>query len=203
MELGGTPLVRRSIDNLARAGVERAVVTIPAGYGAEFDVALLGAEIPVLCVVGGARRQDSVRLGLAALRSGPHSIVLVHDAARPLVQSAVVDRVVNALVAGADAVVTALPVVDSIREVTADGSVVVNRSRLRSVQTPQGFRLGVLMDAHRHVHDQDVEVTDDAAACEAFGVPVTIVDGHRNTLKITEPIDLLLAEAILAAEGAP
>lgn len=204
VELDGTSLVRRCVDNLARAGVDRVVVTIPEGQEDAFSVALSGADVPVLCVVGGARRQDSVRMGLFAL--GPtneHTFILVQDAARPLILPDVVNRVVAALAAGAEAVVPTLPVVDSIREALRDTSQVVDRSRLRAVQTPQGFRRETLERAHLHIHHHDIDVADDAAACEAVGVSVGLVEGHRHMLKITEPIDLLLAEAILAAEGTP
>ncbi len=203
VELDGTTLVRRCIDFLADAGVHRAVVTIPTGMQETFDDALSGARIPVCCVVGGDRRQDSVRQAITLLED-EHSatIVLVHDAARPLVPSEVVDRVVAAVARGADAVVPTVPVVDSVREVFPGGSAVVDRSRLRAVQTPQGFRLGVLTDAHRHVEDGGIDVTDDAAACERMGVGVFLVEGHSHGFKITEPIDMLLAESILAAGGA-
>jgi len=190
------------VDNLADAGVERVVVTIPVGLESSFAEALKGVAIPVLCVVGGRRRQDSVRLGLRSLGEMEDTTsVLVHDAARPLVPTAVVTRVVSALRTGARAVVPALQVMDSIREVSGDSSAVVDRARLRAVQTPQGFGLGTLRDAHEHVAESGIEVTDDAAACEAMGVPVVLVDGDRRSLKITEAIDLLLAEAILSAEG--
>ena len=202
MPLAGVPLVRRCVDNLADAGVERVVVTIPVGLESSFAEALKGVAIPVLCVVGGQRRQDSVRLGLRSLGEMEDTTsVLVHDAARPLVPTAVVTRVVSALRTGARAVVPALQVMDSIREVSGDSSAVVDRARLRAVQTPQGFGLGTLRDAHEHVAESGIEVTDDAAACEAMGVPVVLVDGDRRSLKITESIDLLLAEAILSAEG--
>ena len=200
--LAGVPLVRRCVENLADAGVSRVVVTIPTGLELSFSEALEGVTIPVLCVVGGQRRQDSVRLGLRALGElADTTSVLVHDAARPLTPTSVVTRVVSALGAGARAVVPALPVMDSIREVSGDSSAVVDRSLLRAVQTPQGFELGTLRDAHEHVAESGIEVTDDAAACEAVGVPVMLVDGDRRSLKITEAVDLLLAEAILSAEG--
>lgn len=204
VELDGVSLVRRCVDNLASAGVGHVVVMIPMGQQAAFEAALEGASIPVMCVIGGVRRQDSVRLGVAAIEpDNDETVVLVHDAARPLVRGDVVERVVDAVESGADAVVPTLPVVDSIRLATSGISQVVDRSHLRAVQTPQGFRLGTLRDAHRHIDDQGLEVTDDAAACEAIGVPVVLVDGHRHTLKVTEPVDLLVAQAILAGEEHP
>ncbi|MEO7588607.1 MAG: 2-C-methyl-D-erythritol 4-phosphate cytidylyltransferase [Arachnia sp.] len=202
VELDGVPLVRRCVDNLAVAGVGFVVVTIPAGCEAEFALALDGADARVTCVVGGSRRQDSVAIGLRALAGLPgESLVLVHDAARPFVPAEAVHRVLQALLDGAVAVVPTLAVVDSIRQSCAGGSTVVDRSALRAVQTPQGFRLGDLARAHDHINRSGIEVTDDAAACEALGLPVVLVDGHRHAFKITEPFDMLLAGAILAAEG--
>ncbi len=200
--LSGTSLVRRCVDNLAEAGVERVVVTIPLGMDQPFSAALDGAAIPVTIVVGGQRRQDSVRMGLQSLSGmADFTSVLVHDAARPLVPATVIHRVVGALRSGARAVVPVLPVMDSIRETSGDSSQVVDRSSLRAVQTPQGFRLTTLREAHDHVEQSRLEITDDAAACEAMGVDVVLVDGDRRALKVTEPIDLLVAEAILAGEG--
>lgn len=202
MPLAGIALVRRSVDNFAEAGVQRAVVTIPSGLESSFVEALEGATIPVTCVVGGHRRQDSVRLALDALTGLEDATsVLVHDAARPLVPPTVVSRVVGALRAGALAVVPTLAVVDSIRQFSGESSVVVDRARLRAVQTPQGFAFGTLRDAHEHVDAAGMDVTDDAAACEAMGVAVVLVEGDRLCLKVTDPIDLLLAEAILSSEG--
>ena len=191
-------LVRRSVDAMADAGIQQVVVTIPAGMAAEFDGVLAGARVPVRTQVGGATRQESVRLGLEALDAPADAVVLVHDAARALVPPAVVERVAAAILDGAEAAIPVLPVVDSIRRVTDDGSVVVDRAPLRAVQTPQGARVGSLLRAHERCAVDGVEVTDDAAACEIAGLRVTLVEGHRDALKITEPIDLILAEAILA-----
>ncbi len=200
--LAGIPLVRRCVDNLASAGVQRVVVTVPSALEPDFAEALEGAAMPVSCVVGGHRRQDSVRLGLQALGELPDTAhVLVHDAARPLIPAAVSGRVVSALRLGGRAVVPAIPVVDSIRKATGNSSVVVDRARLRAVQTPQGFEVGTLRRAHDHVAESGIEVTDDAAACEAMGVEVVLVEGDQRSLKITEPLDLVVAEAILSAEG--
>ena len=198
VEVGGVALVRRSVDALADAGVQQVVVTIPAGMAAEFDGVLAGARVRVRTQVGGAIRQESVRLGLEALDAPADAVVLVHDAARALVPPDVVERVAAAILDGAEAAIPVLPVVDSIRRVTDDGSVVVDRAPLRAVQTPQGARVGPLLRAHERCAVDGVEVTDDAAACEVAGLRVTLVEGHRDALKITEPIDLILAEAILA-----
>jgi 2-C-methyl-D-erythritol 4-phosphate cytidylyltransferase len=122
-------------------------------------------------------------------------VVLVHDAARPLVPADVVRGVVAAVRAGAAAVIPVVPVSDTIRQVTEAGSVVVDRSGLRAVQTPQGFAREALIRSHGTA--AGLEFTDDAAVCEACGYEVVLVPGSREALKITEPYDLYVAEAIV------
>jgi 2-C-methyl-D-erythritol 4-phosphate cytidylyltransferase len=123
-------------------------------------------------------------------------LVLVHDAARCLVPPAVVEAVVAALRAGAPAVVPVLPVGDTIKQVDAAGGVVrtVPRAALRAVQTPQGFARDVLERAHR---TGAPGATDDASLVEALGLPVATVAGAEEAFKVTRPLDLLLAEAVL------
>jgi 2-C-methyl-D-erythritol 4-phosphate cytidylyltransferase len=116
-------------------------------------------------------------------------VVLVHDGARPLADTALFSRVIAAVRAGADAVVPVVPVVDTIRSL--DGGA-VDRSRLVAVQTPQGFRAEALRAAHRG----GGEATDDATLVEAIGGKVVLVDGDRRNLKITEPDDLVVARAL-------
>jgi 2-C-methyl-D-erythritol 4-phosphate cytidylyltransferase len=195
----GRPLVRHGLEALAAGGVDHAVVVIARGTESAFETALADAPIPTAYVIGGERRQDSVRAGLKAIAGDPDTAgcryVLVHDAARPLVPPAVVARVIDALVGGAGAVV---PVVDSIRSVNGSGgSQVVDRAVLRAVQTPQGFPVDVLDEALARAADAGREVSDDATAAEAIGVPVVLVDGSADALKITGPADLAIAEAIL------
>lgn len=196
VELDSVPLVRRAVDVLLAGGVSEVVVTHPVGHEEAFRLALAGT--PARLVPGGASRQESVRLGLAGLLADDDAVVLVHDAARALVPAEVVRGVADAVLGGADAAVPVLPVVDSIRRVDETGSVVVDRAPLRAVQTPQGARLGVLREAHERVRRDGVEVTDDAAVCEYSGHRVTLVPGHRDAMKITEPVDLVLASALLA-----
>lgn len=199
-ELAGVPLVRLSVDALAAGGCDRAVVVVSTGDEAAFAAALDGADLPVDLVVGGARRQDSVAAGLAAAADA--AIVLVHDAARPLVPPSVVAKVIEAVRAGADAVVPVVEVVDSLRQVAADGSsCVLDRAGVRAVQTPQGFTRAALVAGHERVVESGVEVTDDAAACELAGYRVALVPGSSAALKITRPADLLIAERILAGES--
>lgn len=146
-------------------------------------------------VAGGAERGDSVAAGLAAL-SGEVGVVLVHDAARCLAPGSLFDRVVAAVQAGAPAVVPGLPVVDTIKEVDESGHVVgtPDRTRLRAVQTPQGFQRDVLERAHA----VSSEATDDAGLVERLGERVLVVDGDALALKVTTPGDLETAARILA-----
>lgn len=197
--LQGRALVAHAVERLAAGGVQRAVVTIPADARAAFTEALAAAPIPTELVVGGAERQESVERGLAAI--GAAGIVLVHDAARALVPAEVVSAVITAIAAGAEVVTPVVPVTDSIRQLDGAASRVIDRSGLRAVQTPQGFNLEVLRAAHAEGRRQGWAATDDAGLCELAGQRVTLVDGSPLAFKITAPLDLTLAEAILA--GAP
>jgi 2-C-methyl-D-erythritol 4-phosphate cytidylyltransferase len=152
-------------------------------------------EVPVMVVAGGSERGDSVAAGLAALSAGVE-VVLVHDAARCLTPVGVFDRVIEAVRSGAPAVVPGLAVVDTVKEVDESGAVVrtPDRSRLRAVQTPQGFRRDVLLRAHA-LPDS---ATDDAALVERLGEVVLVVDGDPQALKVTTADDLDAAARILA-----
>jgi 2-C-methyl-D-erythritol 4-phosphate cytidylyltransferase len=193
--------------------VDLVVVAAPPDGVAEVRSLLamydFGAEVMV--VAGGAERQDSVARALEALPADV-GVVLVHDAARPLAPSELVDAVAGAVLAGHLAVVPGLPVTDTIKRVdslapnattatTASFPVAepvtqtVSRADLRSIQTPQGFDRGVLAKAHAAA---DAVATDDAGLVERLGLPVVVVQGSAEAFKITRPIDLLLAEAVLA-----
>lgn len=198
VELGGMSLVRRSVLAMRSGGVGTVVVTVPDGQVTVFEAALTGID-DVVCTLGGPERQDSVRLGLQTLAElvPDDAVVLVHDAARPLVPAEVVRAVAAAVADGADVVIPVVPVHDSIRQVNGEGSAIVDRGTLRAIQTPQGARLGALLAAHQHVHRNRLVITDDASALEAVGCAVTLVPGHHDSLKITEKLDLALAQGIL------
>jgi 2-C-methyl-D-erythritol 4-phosphate cytidylyltransferase len=199
--LGGVPMLVHAVRALAAApDVGLVVVAAPPGrldatreLLAEDD---LGAELAV--VAGGATRRESVRAALAALPSEV-TVVLVHDAARPLVPASLVESVAAAVRDGAVAVVPGQPVPDTIKQVEGDVVIAtVDRTRLRAVQTPQGFDRAVLERAHSAHDVEGPDVTDDAAMVEALGLPVRVVPGHEEAFKVTRPLDLLLAEAVLA-----
>ena len=200
--LAGQPILLHAIRNLATArDIDVIVVAVPEDAVDESRGLLAGIELPITIVSGGETRQDSVARALLAL-APEVDVVLVHDAARPLVPADVVDRVANAVRAGAPAVIPTLGVVDTIKEVDADGVVraTLDRARLRAVQTPQGFARDVLQRAHASSDGGDA--TDDAGLVERMGVDVQTVAGHEEAFKITRPLDLVLAEAILARRRA-
>lgn len=206
-EVGGVPMLTLAVRALAAARlVDVVVVAAPPD-----DVAavrrLLDAErldAAVVVVAGGAARQDSVLRGLQMLPDDV-DVVLVHDAARPLVPVGLVDAVADAVRRGAPAVVPGLPVVDTVKRVRPDGTVAatVDRAALVAVQTPQGFRRDVLAAAHRAAIDAAADrpgpATDDAGLVERLGLPVVVVPGSDEAFKVTRPLDLALAETLLAA----
>jgi 2-C-methyl-D-erythritol 4-phosphate cytidylyltransferase len=196
-ELAGEPLLVHAVRRLSVApSVGQIVVAAPAG-DVEAVCALLGPVAGVTVVAGGASRQASVAAALAAADPG-FGIVLVHDAARALAPPELVERVAGAVRGGLPAVIPVLPVVDTIKQVDDAGRVVgtVDRAVLRAVQTPQGFRRDVLTAAHAAAVD---EHTDDAGLAEKLGVAVHTVPGDEAALKITRPLDLTIAAAILGS----
>lgn len=204
--LAGVPMLVRAVHSVAQSpSVDLVIVVAPPESVPEVRSLLpedqLGAVVSV--VAGGATRQESVRIGLTALPAEAE-IVLVHDAARPLVPVELVDAVVAAVRDGADAVVPGLPVADTVKAVDAGELVTetLDRATLRNVQTPQGFRRAVLEDAHAKAADGPQDSTDDAGLVERLGLPVLVVRGHEEAFKVTRPLDLLLAEALVARHRA-
>ncbi|MGR4850439.1 2-C-methyl-D-erythritol 4-phosphate cytidylyltransferase [Streptomyces sp. LARHCF252] len=205
--LSGTPMLIHAVRALAASrAVSLVVVVAPPDGAAEvrslLDAYALPERTDFLVVPGGQTRQESVKLGLDALPSG-HDIVLVHDAARPLVPVDTVDAVIEAVRDGAPAVVPALPLADTVKQVEparAPGEpepvvATPERALLRAVQTPQGFDRATLVRAHETVTG---EVTDDAGMVERLGLTVVAVPGHEEAFKVTRPLDLVLSEAVLA-----
>jgi len=154
------------------------------------------SKVTAICP-GGRRRQDSVRCGLQALP--PCRWLLVHDGARPLVTTDLIERALAEAEEGG-AAVPALPIADTVKEAEPDGLVTrtLDRRRLWAVQTPQAFRYDLLFRAHQEV---TTDVTDDAAMLEALGLPVKLFPGSPLNLKVTTPQDLRLAEALLQARS--
>jgi 2-C-methyl-D-erythritol 4-phosphate cytidylyltransferase/2-C-methyl-D-erythritol 2,4-cyclodiphosphate synthase len=189
IQLGDRTLLEHAVSSLA-AVVDQIVVTAPAGYEDQIR-SLVGDAVTV--VTGGATRSDSVRAGLAAIEGA--EFVLVHDAARALATRELAARVVAALKAGDVAVVPALPVVDTLHNVDANGYVLnaVDRAPLRRIQTPQGFSYSVLHEIHEVAQD----ATDDSTLALNAGHKVRVIDGEDRALKITTPSDLATALTFL------
>ena len=199
VRLGGRSLLRRSVALFAaHPRISRVVAVVIDIEEARAD---LGADAEGVAVVrGGAERQDSVRLGLFA--AGEADLVLVHDAARPLVTRAIIDAVIEASREGG-AAVPAVPVADTVKRLRSDGSVLetVPREDLRLAQTPQAFRADLLRAAYEAAERDGVRGTDDASLVERIGARVAVVPGSTRNLKITSPGDLAIALALLRAEG--
>ncbi len=200
LSLDGQPLLRRAIEAFrghpAVGGVQ--VVYQPA-HRDLYDRAVAGLGLPEP-VPGGATRQESGRLGLERLAESPAGApdyVLIHDAARPLVDAGTISRVVAAL-ERAPAAVAAVQVIDTLKK-GVDGFTAgtVDRSGLWRAQTPQGFRFSSILEAHRRL--AGAGLTDDAAVAEAAGLPVALVPGSPDNIKVTTPIDLERAHRLLGA----
>ncbi len=198
--LAGEPLLLHAVRNIAAAPSVGLIVVAAPPNGADTIASMLGnVDIPVRIVLGGATRQASVASALGAVPA-EFDLILVHDAARALTPPALIEAVAAKLRAGSSAVIPALPVVDTIKRVGDAAEVVatVDRSTLRAVQTPQGFRRATLTAAHAGAAGDH---TDDAGLAEQAGVRVDTVPGDDRAFKITRPFDLAVAEALLAFDG--
>lgn len=213
VDLGGEPLVARSLRTLGSLpGV--AVLAIVAPAVRHDALRAITATLPkasslaVRLVEGGARRQDSVAAGLAAVPE--NAWVLIHDAARPLVSADLAVRVLAAARAGG-AAIPGVPIADTVKRVTGTGeagaervTATIDRSSLRAAQTPQAFEARLLRRAHALAASLDVVtggVTDDAALVERLGVPVAVVPGEPQNLKVTTPGDLLVVRALIQSQA--
>lgn len=196
--LAGEALLVHAIRRLA-AATSTGCLVVAAPTGQESAVRrLIDDRWQVTVVAGGAERRQSVAAALAAVPPA-YDIVLVHDAARALTPPSLVESVAAAVRAGHDAVIPVLPVTDTIVRVSPAGQAThLDRSTLRAVQTPQGFRRAVLRVAH---DSATATATDDAGLVAQLGVPVHTVPGSAHAFKITDGDDLQYAEALLAGRA--
>lgn len=199
--LGGQPILQRSVDAIVSSDrVTDVVVALPVELAAEPPPYLRARAKPIAIVEGGERRQDSVAHAFA--RVPPDAdIVVIHDAARPLVSAALIGRAIDAA-ARHGAAVTALPATDTVKRADARGAVVetLPRGEIFLAQTPQAFRTSVLREALA-LAGAGAEVTDEAMLAERAGHHVHLVEGDPRNLKVTTPEDLALAERLLAPSG--
>ncbi|CAB4764045.1 MAG: 2-C-methyl-D-erythritol 2,4-cyclodiphosphate synthase [Actinobacteria bacterium] len=187
-------LVEHAVANLSPV-CELIIVTAPSGYEAEYSK-ILGDQVEV--ITGGVLRSDSIRLAISKIPA-KYEYVLVHDAARALASTTLASSVLSQLIQGEQAVVPALNVIDTIKEVDAKGYVrnTLDRSALKVIQTPQGFTRSVLERAHMASED----ATDDAALVEALGIAVKVIAGEDGALKITTPSDLAAGIRLLIPDS--
>lgn len=219
--VAGRPLVLWAVEAMARV-CDVIVVTAPPTHLEQVETALAPMRVtpdlpaPVVrVVVGGAERQQSVAAGLAVVADAVDAdrlnstIVLVHDAARAFQPVAVARAAIAAVEAGAVGAIPVMPVIDTLVAVSGQAEPgastligdVVDRARLRAVQTPQTFRADVLLEAHRELAGSSA--TDDAQLVRALGHEVVMVDGDAAGLKVTTPADLVLAERAAASLTEP
>lgn len=200
-EIDGKAIIARAVDAfLSHPQTTTIVVVIHAD-----DIDLFRSAVPqwkqLTIVTGGPTRQDSVRLGLQALQQDPPDQVLVHDAARPFADAGLIRRVVSAIDEKSGAL-PALPVSDTLKSAPAGlVEATIPRDGLHAAQTPQGFPYLTLLDAHEKAHAAGrTDFTDDAAIAEWAGMPVKVVAGSPDNIKITWPRDIDMANQRLAAE---
>ena len=205
LPLAGRPMLEWSVRAMAAAPeVEWVVVVAPAGREAEVQAALGGLAGVHAVVGGGSSRPRSVRAGLAA--APEDGVVLVHDAARPLVSPALVAAVLAGL-DGVDGAIAAAPLADTLKRAGEDGTIAgtVDRAELWRAETPQAFGLATLRDAIARADAAGALdlATDCASLVEAAGGRVRLVASTEPNLKVTTPLDMAVAEALLAARGEP
>jgi 2-C-methyl-D-erythritol 4-phosphate cytidylyltransferase / 2-C-methyl-D-erythritol 2,4-cyclodiphosphate synthase len=200
--LAGQPLLRRTVQAfLNHPGIDAVHVVHRSEHQPLYEEAVAGLDLPP-AIPGGASRQESVRLGLERLAASgnPPDRVLIHDAARPLVDAATISAVLDAL-DEAPGAIAAVPVIDTLKRGRSGASIgTVDREGLWRAQTPQGFRFADILDAHRAL--AGLELTDDAAVAEGVGLPVRLVPGNQDNIKVTTQDDLARA-ALLASAALP
>lgn len=200
--VGGKPMLLHSVQAFhARRDVAMVVCVLPREFVGDPPPWLFQCDTDRLLIsVGGRQRIESVANGLEDLPDEVE-VVLIHDAARPFVSSATIDRVIAEARCGRGAV-AALPVVDTLKEVDADGRIVrtVDRSNLWRAQTPQGFPRDLIDQAHARARAERVTATDDAALFERLGLPVMVVRGSERAMKITDESDFARADALFAVD---
>ena len=201
-DLAGWPILRWSVEALAQAGVDRIVIATSSDRLVEIASAPWLPDAVVAVVVGGTRRQDSVAAGVAALAEGdsPHGdpVILVHDAARPLVSPALIRAVAGA--AGIHgAAIPVLAVAETLKRLAGERvGGTVDRTNVVTAQTPQGVRRSLLEQAYAAHHPNGPEAwTDEASLLEACRIPVHAISGESTNLKVTVPVDLDVARAML------
>jgi 2-C-methyl-D-erythritol 4-phosphate cytidylyltransferase len=201
IEIFGKPLVLYALEAFQRSScIGSLVLVVPPERRDAWPVSRLhgaGIEKAVTVVAGGLTRQESVRLALEEIPDDSGTVV-VHDGARPLVTTALIDKICSAP-SSKEALVTVVPLTDTVKQVEGDRVVhTPDRERLVAVQTPQAFSLELLRKAHERARQEQFAGTDDASLVERLGKTVMVIGGDRENIKVTHPEDLVLARAILS-----
>lgn len=207
LDLDGRPLLAVTLQQFQQCGaIRRVILVVPE---AEVDpcreeiVGKYGFTKVEQVLAGGSRRQDSVRIGIEASK-GKEELVLIHDGVRPLIEPDLIERVVAAAKTHG-AVITALPAKETVKEVDDRGIIreTRDRNRIWLAQTPQVFRYEDILSAHQKAAREGWEdATDDAFLLERMGIPVKIIEGLEDNIKVTTPHDLELARALLRIRSA-
>ncbi|MFZ0062431.1 MAG: 2-C-methyl-D-erythritol 4-phosphate cytidylyltransferase [Pyrinomonadaceae bacterium] len=200
LELAGRPIIIHTIQAFeACEAIQEIIVVLPpadvrgfSAFARPYNLGKVRAVVP-----GGVTRASSVLHGLQALERQDKDIVAVHDGSRPLVTTAEITRTVQAAEVSGAAILAA-PIVDTVKEVR-DGVVTatVPRNDLRRALTPQCFRYEILRQAYEQVDELDATLTDESSLVERLGMPVTVIEGSSRNIKVTQPEDLVVAEALL------
>jgi 2-C-methyl-D-erythritol 4-phosphate cytidylyltransferase len=202
MVFNGKPLLAATLQPFQRCeAVDAVVLMVPPN-----DIAFCRKDIVErfkldkvkTLIAGGKRRQDSVRLGLEAI-AGNFKLVLIHDGVRPIITESLIQRVIDAARIHR-AVITGLPAKETVKEVDSDRQVIrtYDRKQVWLIQTPQAFRYEDIFAAHQKAHQEDWdEATDDSVLLERMGIPITVIEGDENNIKITTPNDMELAKLYL------
>jgi len=197
--LAGRPLILHTLERIEVCpSVDGVILVVPKGMRARVQKLLRRSSVKKIIAVceGGQERQDSVSAGLAALPPGIRWVV-IHDAVRPFVSPILIEKVISAA-KKAGAAVAAIPVRDTVKKVTEKGyAETIDRRGMWLAQTPQAFRTSIIMRAFERASGDRFYGTDDAALVERLGVKVKVVEGEPENMKITEPGDFTLGEAIL------
>ena len=196
-DLGGVPVIGRALRAFAAVeAIDTLVIVGPAErHAALSELVPSRPGLELRCVEGGSRRQDSVAAGIAVAEADWY---LVHDGARPLASPALIEAVLDAA-RTAGAAIPGVPVVDTLKRVDGESDAIletVDRASVRAVQTPQGFAGDLLREAHATV---TVDATDDASMVEALGRSVVVIEGDPANIKVTRPLDLVIARELLRA----
>jgi len=201
--VAGKPMLLHSVQAFqARPDVAMVTVVLPRGYAGDPPPWLFQSDLERLLIsVGGAERGDSVRHGMEDL-PGDVDIIVVHDAARPLVTDATIDAVIATARTGVGAI-AALPVHDTLKRVDAEGGIAetLDRRAIWRAQTPQAFPAVMITDAYRRARAELASATDDAALCERYGHRVVVVPGSERAMKVTTEEDFARAEALSMLPG--